>query len=104
MGAGTEASFDARRSVRLRQPAYGQHSYEPEVEGQKQGGREEAAGDERLGRVVGVVHLPILLAVALLQVGWLIALGYAAIGIALHSNEGDASARRLNSLGRQGLC
>ena len=83
MGAGTEASFDARRSVRLRQPAYGQHSYEPEVEREKERGREEAAGDEGLDGDVGLVHLPILLAVALLQVGWLVALGYAANSLLL---------------------
>ena len=69
-----EASSFARPSVgtRLRQPAYGEHTKHPEVEAQYESADQETAADE-LGRWA---QWPFLGELALLEIGWLVALAY----------------------------
>ena len=84
MGAGTEA-ISAPRSVALRQPAYGQESDDPKLDGQEESAREEPAGNDGLSDdgVVRLAHVPIILGVAFVQVSWLAVLAYAAHRFAL---------------------
>ena len=68
-----EAGSIARPGVAtLRQPAYGEYTEQPEVEAQYEGADQESARDE-LGRWA---QWPVLLVLALLEVAWLVALGY----------------------------
>ena len=80
MGVGGEASSTAAPSTKaLRQPAYGEYAEEPEVDAEHERSEEETASDRFARRA----HWPVLFVLALMEIAWLIALGYVVHGYVL---------------------
>lgn len=67
-----EASTTVGRGVALRQPAYGEHTEQPEVEAEDERADQETARDE-LG---WWAQWPFLGALALVEITWLVAIAY----------------------------
>jgi len=73
MGVGVQASSGSPpRAPRLRQPAYGEYAEQPEIEAQYERTKQEHAGDRFTRRA----QWPVLFALALAEMSWLIALAY----------------------------
>ena len=73
MGVGVEASgASPPYATELRQPAYGEHSDEPQVQAQDKGCEQETAGDRFARRA----QWPVLVVLAATEIAWLIGLVY----------------------------
>ena len=85
MGVEVEASSTAAPYAKaLRQPAYDEYAEQPEVEAEDERSEEETASDRFARRA----HWPGLFALALMEIAWLIALGYLVHGYVLRPLSG----------------
>lgn len=76
MGVGDQASGSVPPSaVALAQPAYGEHTEQPEVEAQHEDSEQQSSGHHWFVRVM---QWPFLLTIALTEIAWLLLIAWAA--------------------------